>query len=119
MTKEKYTLTEQLDPKDVTDISEGHKASLMASGLFPYRTSHGRIVWANDATRIYKMGKRNPAKSFRLFRQKPLHKANRIKRGMTRMSRWQLLKDFLPFFLLLLAIAVFLVAVVKYNFLIG
>lgn len=119
MTKEKYTLTEQLDPKDVTDISEGHKASLMASGLLPYRTSHGRIVWANDATRIYKMGKRSSAKRFRLFKPRAAHKANRIKRGGSGISKLRVVKDFLPFFLLLLAIAVLLVAVVKYNFLIG
>ena len=119
MTREKYTLTEQLDPKDVTDISEGHKASLIQSGLLPYRTSHGRIVWANDATRIYKMGKRNPVKKFRLFNKRASHKANRIKRGGSGISRFQVLRDFLPFFLLLLAIAAFLVAVIKYNFLLG
>ena len=120
MSRHRYTLTEELDPQDITDISEGHKKTLIERGLRPFRTSHGRIVWANDSTRLYKLSRSNPFKGFRLFAPKsPRINKNRIRRGGRRSALAYFLKDNIWMILILMAVAALVVAVLKYQFLIG
>lgn len=118
MSKHRYTLTEEVDPQEITNLSEGHKQNLLERGMRPYRTSHGRIVWANESIRLYKMS-RHSSPSLKLFSKKPKHLGTRVRRGSKKSALAYFIRDNIWLILILLAVAAVLVAVLKYNFLIG
>lgn len=115
MRKEHYQLLQELDPKDVTDISEAHKKMLLAQGLKPYRTSHNQIKWANTATQIYKLSQQST--KFHLFPKKRRTHPNRIRRRH-RSRLLLLIRDNWLFFLIVLAIAAGILYILKFHVLV-
>ncbi|HRY84862.1 MAG TPA: hypothetical protein P5533_09540 [Candidatus Cloacimonadota bacterium] len=111
--KEHYQLLNELDPNDITDISEAHKKMLLAQGLKPFRTTHGQVKWANTATQIYKLSQKSH--KFHLFpkKRKSSH-PNQIRRRH-RSRILLLIRDNWLFFLILAALAAGLLYIVRFH----
>ena len=110
-----YLLLQELDPNDVTDISDAHKKMLLAQGLKPFRTSRNHIKWANTATQIYKLSQQK--QKFHLFprKKKTIARPNRIKRH--RRSHLLLaMKDNWILVLMIIMILASLLFVVTFHF---
>ena len=110
---DRYQLLQELDPDEVTDISDAHKKMLLAQGLKPFRTSHNKIKWANTATQIYKLGQQNH--KFHFFPKKRMaDRPNRIrKRHRSRLV--MVLRDNWVFFMVLALIIVILLYILNFH----
>lgn len=108
-----YQLLQELDPKDVTNISEAHKKMLLAQGLKPYRTSHNQIKWANAAIQIYKMSQQS--NKFHFFPRKKRSPHQGKSRRRHRSKFFLIIRDNWLFILLLALIAAALLYVMKFH----
>ena len=111
--KDHYLLLEELDPNDVTDISEAHKKMLLAQGLKPYRTSHNQIKWANTATQIYKLSQQST--KFHLFPRKKRSRHPGKGRRRHRTKLFVIIRDNWFFLFIVMLIAAGILYVLKYH----
>lgn len=113
MSDERLDYLHELDPDELTDVSEIYKQKMKEIGYKPYRTASGGVKWTSPAGRLYRLSKKN--KSWKLLRRSGnAPKPNQIKSDYVKPILG-LIKDNILFMMLVAAIALGIMAVIKYN----
>ncbi|HNX37605.1 MAG TPA: hypothetical protein PL124_06185 [Candidatus Cloacimonadota bacterium] len=113
MIKDTHDYFQEVDPEELTGVSDAFKLRMAQIGYKPYRSSRGAIKWTNQASRLYRASQRN--KSFRLFRKSSrIPEFNAVHKRFWK-NTWHLVMDNFLFILLVVILGIGLYLILTHN----